>query len=79
MSAVKLFVPRDAAALAVGADEVAAALQAECQRRGNEGDDFTVVGSIEPVDAPHWVLDGVLQVEVGVEPVQDRPNRSRSS
>ena len=34
MSAVKVFVPRDSAALAVGADDVAAALTAECQRRG---------------------------------------------
>ena len=34
MSAVKVFVPRDSAALAVGADEVAAALLAECQCRG---------------------------------------------
>ena len=34
MSAVKVFVPRDSAALAVGADEVAAALIAECQCRG---------------------------------------------
>ncbi|MDT9001787.1 NADH-ubiquinone oxidoreductase-F iron-sulfur binding region domain-containing protein [Paucibacter sp. APW11] len=34
MSAVKIFVPRDSAALAVGADEVAAALQAEAGRRG---------------------------------------------
>ena len=33
-SPVKLYVPRDAAALAVGSDEVAAALQAECARRG---------------------------------------------
>ncbi len=32
--AVKVFVPRDAAALAVGADAVAAMLQAECARRG---------------------------------------------
>ena len=32
--AVKVFVPRDAAALAVGADTVAAMLQAECARRG---------------------------------------------
>ncbi len=31
---IKLFVPRDSAALAVGADEVAAALQAEAARRG---------------------------------------------
>jgi formate dehydrogenase iron-sulfur subunit len=34
MSAVRVFVPRDSAALAVGADEVAAALAAECARRG---------------------------------------------
>jgi formate dehydrogenase iron-sulfur subunit len=34
MSAVKLFVPCDSAAMAVGADEVAVALQAECERRG---------------------------------------------
>ena len=34
MSAVTVYVPRDCAALAVGADEVAAALQAECVRRG---------------------------------------------
>jgi len=34
MSAVTVYVPRDSAALAVGADEVAAALQAECARRG---------------------------------------------
>ncbi len=34
MSAVKIFVPRDSAALAVGADEVAAALVSECERRG---------------------------------------------
>ena len=34
MSPVKVFVPRDAAALAVGADDVAAALLAECQCRG---------------------------------------------
>ena len=34
MSTIKLYVPRDAAALAVGADEVAAALQAECAQRG---------------------------------------------
>ena len=33
-NAVTVFVPRDSAALAVGADEVAAALQAECARRG---------------------------------------------
>ena len=32
--AVKVFVPRDAAALAVGADAVVAMLQAECARRG---------------------------------------------
>jgi formate dehydrogenase iron-sulfur subunit len=31
---IKVYVPRDSAALAVGADEVAAALQAECARRG---------------------------------------------
>ncbi|HEY4065359.1 MAG TPA: NADH-ubiquinone oxidoreductase-F iron-sulfur binding region domain-containing protein [Burkholderiaceae bacterium] len=31
---VTVYVPRDSAALAVGADEVAAALQAECARRG---------------------------------------------
>ncbi|MDE2094112.1 MAG: formate dehydrogenase, partial [Burkholderiales bacterium] len=34
MSPVRIFVPRDSAALAVGADEVAAALAAECARRG---------------------------------------------
>jgi formate dehydrogenase iron-sulfur subunit len=34
MSAVTVYVPRDSAALAVGADEVAAALRAECTRRG---------------------------------------------
>ena len=34
MSTVTVYVPRDSAALAVGADEVAAALQAECARRG---------------------------------------------
>jgi len=34
MSAAKIYVPRDSAALAVGADEVAEALQAECDRRG---------------------------------------------
>ncbi len=34
MTAVKVFVPCDSAALAVGADEVAAALAAECGRRG---------------------------------------------
>jgi hypothetical protein len=33
-SVTRVFVPRDAAALAVGADEVAAALVAECARRG---------------------------------------------
>ncbi len=33
-AAVKLYVPRDAAALAMGADEVAAALQASCTERG---------------------------------------------
>ncbi|MEY2892441.1 MAG: hypothetical protein RJA98_2349 [Pseudomonadota bacterium] len=33
-NAVTVYVPRDSAALAVGADEVAAALQAECARRG---------------------------------------------
>jgi formate dehydrogenase iron-sulfur subunit len=33
-AAVKLYVPRDSAALAVGADEVAAALRAECAKRG---------------------------------------------
>lgn len=33
MSSVKVYVPRDSAALAVGADEVAAALHAECARR----------------------------------------------
>jgi formate dehydrogenase iron-sulfur subunit len=36
MSIAKLFVPRDSAALAVGADDVAAALRAECARRGLE-------------------------------------------
>ena len=34
MSAVTIYVPRDSAALAAGADEVAAALQLECTRRG---------------------------------------------
>ncbi|MBX3656420.1 MAG: formate dehydrogenase [Ramlibacter sp.] len=34
MSAVRIFVPRDSAALAVGADEVAATLLAESERRG---------------------------------------------
>jgi len=34
MSAVTIYVPCDSAALAAGADEVAAALQAECARRG---------------------------------------------
>jgi len=34
MSVVTVYVPRDSAALAVGADEVAAALKAECERRG---------------------------------------------
>ncbi len=34
MNQVTVYVPRDSAALAVGADEVAAALQAECTRRG---------------------------------------------
>ncbi len=34
MKPVKLYVPRDSAALAAGADEVAAALQIECARRG---------------------------------------------
>src|SRR5215204_1873301 len=34
MSSAKIYVPRDSAALAVGADEVAAALQTECDRRG---------------------------------------------
>ena len=34
MSAVRLFVPRDSAALAAGADEVAAALASACARRG---------------------------------------------
>jgi formate dehydrogenase iron-sulfur subunit len=33
VSAVSVFIPRDSAALAVGADEVAAALQVECARR----------------------------------------------
>jgi formate dehydrogenase iron-sulfur subunit len=36
MNAITVYVPRDSAALAVGADEVAAALQAECARRGLE-------------------------------------------
>ncbi len=36
MNGVKVFVPCDSAALAVGADEVAAALQAECAQRGVE-------------------------------------------
>jgi formate dehydrogenase iron-sulfur subunit len=35
MNTVTVYVPRDSAALAVGADEVAAALQAECTRRGH--------------------------------------------
>ena len=34
MSSVTVYVPRDSASLAVGADEVAAALQSECERRG---------------------------------------------
>ncbi len=34
MNAVTVYVPRDSAALAVGADAVATALQAECARRG---------------------------------------------
>ena len=34
MSAVTIYVPRDSAALAVGADEVASTLQAECAQRG---------------------------------------------
>jgi formate dehydrogenase iron-sulfur subunit len=34
MSAVTVYVPRDSAAMAMGADEVAAALLAECERRG---------------------------------------------
>lgn len=34
MSAVRIFVPRDSAALAAGADETAAAMVAECERRG---------------------------------------------
>jgi formate dehydrogenase iron-sulfur subunit len=34
MSAVRVFVPRDSAALAAGADEVAAALASACARRG---------------------------------------------
>jgi formate dehydrogenase iron-sulfur subunit len=34
VSAVTVYIPRDSAALAVGADEVATALQAECARRG---------------------------------------------
>ncbi|WP_029001700.1 formate dehydrogenase beta subunit [Azohydromonas australica] len=34
MKPVKLYVPRDSAALAAGADEVAAALSSECARRG---------------------------------------------
>ncbi|MFT3957449.1 MAG: NADH-quinone oxidoreductase subunit NuoF [Piscinibacter sp.] len=38
MSAVTIYVPRDSAALAVGADEVATALAAECTRRGLEVD-----------------------------------------
>lgn len=33
-ASIKLYVPRDSAALAVGADEVAEALQAECAKRG---------------------------------------------
>lgn len=35
MTAVKVFVPCDAAALALGADDVVAALHAECTRRGH--------------------------------------------
>jgi formate dehydrogenase iron-sulfur subunit len=35
VSPVTVYLPRDAAALAVGADEVAAALRAECARRGD--------------------------------------------
>ena len=34
MSAIKVFVPRDSAALAVGADEVAAVLSAQAAQRG---------------------------------------------
>ena len=34
MSSAKIYVPRDSAALAVGADDVAAALRTECARRG---------------------------------------------
>ncbi len=34
MSSAKIYVPRDSAALAVGADEVAAALRTESDRRG---------------------------------------------
>ena len=34
MSTTTIYVPRDSAALAVGADDVAVALQAECARRG---------------------------------------------
>lgn len=34
MSAVRVYVPRDSAAVAVGADEVAAALSRECAARG---------------------------------------------
>ena len=34
MIATRVLVPRDTAALAVGADETAAALEAECGRRG---------------------------------------------
>src|SRR4030095_3059305 len=34
MSSVKVYVPRDSAALAVGADDVAAALRTESDRRG---------------------------------------------
>ena len=36
MSAITVYVPRDSAALAVGADEVASTLVAECARRGIE-------------------------------------------
>ena len=36
MSAARLFVPRDSAAVAAGADEVATALRLECTRRGLE-------------------------------------------
>ena len=36
MSAAKIFVPKDAAALSVGADQVAVAIKAEAKKRGVE-------------------------------------------